>query len=54
MQDMIDETEEYYNPLLDDLNMTTPMEEGVDNESWSQNGQQGVDIKEKQETTHVW
>ena len=34
--------------------MTTLMEEGMDSESGSQNGQRGVDIEEKQETTHVW
>ena len=30
------------------------MEEGMENESGSQNEQRGVDIKKKQETTHVW
>ena len=38
-QHMIKETDGYYSPLLNDLDMTTLMEEGVNSESGSQNGQ---------------
>ena len=39
---MIEESNEYYDPLLDDIDMVTLMED-VDSESGSQNGLQGVD-----------
>ena len=39
LQHMTEETDEYYNPLLDDLDMTTLMEEGLNSESELRNGQ---------------
>ena len=39
VQHMIKETDGYCNPLLDDLDMATLMEEGMNSESGSQNGQ---------------
>ena len=42
---MIEENNEYYNSLLDDINMATLMED-VDSESGSQNALQGVNIED--------
>ena len=42
---MIEENDEYYNPLLDDIDMATLMED-VDSESGSQNGLQGVNVED--------
>ena len=39
---MIEENDDYYDSILDDIDMAILMEEDVDSESGSQNGVQGV------------
>ena len=43
---MIEEDDENFDPLLDDVDMATLMEEDVDSESGSQNGLRGVDVQD--------
>ena len=45
-QDEIEEDDEHFHPLLDDVDMATLMEEDVDSESGSQNGLQGVHVQD--------
>ena len=47
-QDVIEEDDEHFNPLLDNVHvdMVTLMEEDVDGESWSQNGLRGVGVQD--------
>ena len=42
---MMEESNKYYDPLLDDVDMVMLMED-VDSESGSQNGLQGVDVED--------
>ena len=43
---MIEENDEYYNPLLDNINMATLMKK-VDIESGSQNGLRGINVEDR-------
>ena len=43
---MIEEDDEKFDPLLDDVDMATLTEEDVDSESGSQNGLRGVDVQD--------
>ena len=45
-QNVIEEDDEHFDPLLDNVNMATHMEEDVDSESWSQNGLRGVGVED--------
>ena len=55
-QDVIEEDNEHFDPLLDNVVMATLMEEDVDSESGSQNGLRGLHVEdpfhEKEGTMH--
>ena len=52
---MIEEDEEHFDPLLDNVGMATPMEEDVDSESRSQNVLRGVDVQDPSlRMTELW
>ena len=44
-QYVIEEDDEHFDPLLDDVDMATLIEKDRDSESESQNGLRGVDVK---------
>ena len=43
---MIEENDEHFDPLLDDVDMATHMEEDVYSESGLQNGLRGADVRD--------
>ena len=46
-QDVIEEDDEHFDPLLDDVDIVTLIEEDVDSELGSQNGLRGVHVDEQ-------
>ena len=45
-QDVIEEDDEHFNPLLDNVDMVTLMEKDVNSQLGSQNGLPGVDVED--------
>ena len=43
---MIEKDDEHFDPLLDNVDMATLVEEDLDSESGSQNGLRGIDVED--------